>query len=268
MVEVDCPAAGGDPETVRTLTRPWGGTGHRRRRQRARAVAAIEQTSPRAPPSSRRHGRAGLGDGILLHADRRSSGSAYATRSVARCSQRRCSRAGRAIGRRRLTLLARGEIALASGNEQDQRRPDDRRLLAVHARSGRRGCDVGRAGLLHAQRGTACSGSATTSRSPGCASSATTSDPGSHACSERRGPIDVFDLAAQGLNMGDELHMRSQATGNLLIRDLAPARRRRRRGGRALPERQPPLLPEPDDEGRQVRLAGDRGLRRPGASSR
>jgi hypothetical protein len=38
---------------------------------------------------------------------------------------------------------------------------------------------------------------------------------------ERRGRVDVFDLAAQGLNMGDELHMRSQATGNLLLRDLA-----------------------------------------------
>jgi hypothetical protein len=38
-----------------------------------------------------------------------------------------------------------------------------------------------------------------------------------------RGPVGVFALAAQGLNMGDELHMRSQATGNLLIRDLAPA---------------------------------------------
>jgi hypothetical protein len=40
---------------------------------------------------------------------------------------------------------------------------------------------------------------------------------------DRRGPIDIFDLTAQGLNMGDELHMRSQATGNLLLRDLAPA---------------------------------------------
>jgi Protein of unknown function (DUF1116) len=38
----------------------------------------------------------------------------------------------------------------------------------------------------------------------------------------RDGPIDVFGLAAQGLQMGDELHMRSQATGNLLIRNLAP----------------------------------------------
>ena len=37
----------------------------------------------------------------------------------------------------------------------------------------------------------------------------------------REGPIDVFSLAAQGLQMGDELHMRSQATGNLLIRNLA-----------------------------------------------
>jgi hypothetical protein len=39
---------------------------------------------------------------------------------------------------------------------------------------------------------------------------------------EREGPVDVFSLAAQGLQMGDELHMRSQATGNLLLRHLAP----------------------------------------------
>jgi hypothetical protein len=40
---------------------------------------------------------------------------------------------------------------------------------------------------------------------------------------EYGGPIDVFALAAEGLAMGDELHMRSQATRNLLIRELAPA---------------------------------------------
>jgi Protein of unknown function (DUF1116) len=39
---------------------------------------------------------------------------------------------------------------------------------------------------------------------------------------EREGPIEVFELAAQGLQMGDELHMRSQATGNLFIRRLLP----------------------------------------------
>jgi hypothetical protein len=39
---------------------------------------------------------------------------------------------------------------------------------------------------------------------------------------EHEGPVDVFALAAQGLQMGDELHMRSQATGNLLLRQFAP----------------------------------------------
>jgi hypothetical protein len=34
------------------------------------------------------------------------------------------------------------------------------------------------------------------------------------------GPIDIFSLAAQGIQMGDDLHMRTQATGNLLLRDL------------------------------------------------
>src|SRR6185312_13547101 len=40
---------------------------------------------------------------------------------------------------------------------------------------------------------------------------------------ERTGPVDVLGLAAQGLQMGDELHMPSQAAGHLLIRDLAAA---------------------------------------------
>ena len=34
------------------------------------------------------------------------------------------------------------------------------------------------------------------------------------------GPIDVFGMASQGLEMGDDLHMRTQATGNLLLRHL------------------------------------------------
>ena len=41
-------------------------------------------------------------------------------------------------------------------------------------------------------------------------------------CLREAGPIDVFTVAAQGLQMGDELHMRTQATTNLLIRALLP----------------------------------------------
>ncbi len=36
------------------------------------------------------------------------------------------------------------------------------------------------------------------------------------------GPVDVFSLAAQGIAMGDDVHMRVQATTNLLLRDLLP----------------------------------------------
>ena len=39
---------------------------------------------------------------------------------------------------------------------------------------------------------------------------------------DRAGPVDVFSLAAQGVAMGDDVHMRVQATTNLLLRDLLP----------------------------------------------
>ncbi|MDQ1565363.1 MAG: hypothetical protein QOF96_243, partial [Actinomycetota bacterium] len=42
------------------------------------------------------------------------------------------------------------------------------------------------------------------------------------AATAASGPIDVFALAAQGLQMGDDVHMRTQASTNLLIRALLP----------------------------------------------
>ena len=39
---------------------------------------------------------------------------------------------------------------------------------------------------------------------------------------DRAGPIDIFSMAAQGVAMGDDVHMRVQATTNLLLRDLLP----------------------------------------------
>ncbi|MDQ1426857.1 MAG: hypothetical protein QOK39_333 [Acidimicrobiaceae bacterium] len=39
---------------------------------------------------------------------------------------------------------------------------------------------------------------------------------------EESGPIDIFSLVAQGVQMGDDVHMRTQATNNLLIRHLLP----------------------------------------------
>lgn len=39
---------------------------------------------------------------------------------------------------------------------------------------------------------------------------------------EAHGPVDVLALAAQGVPMGDDVHMRVQATTNLFLRDLLP----------------------------------------------
>jgi hypothetical protein len=41
-------------------------------------------------------------------------------------------------------------------------------------------------------------------------------------CLAGAGPIDIFGLASQGLQMGDDLHMRTQATTNLFVRALLP----------------------------------------------
>ena len=41
-------------------------------------------------------------------------------------------------------------------------------------------------------------------------------------CLAGTGPIDVFGLATQGLQMGDDLHMRTQATTNLFVRAILP----------------------------------------------
>ena len=97
------------------------------------------------------------------------------------------------------------------------RRRDDRRLLAVDAGVGGRGRGLGRARLLDPQRGaraTRCgSGSATTRRSSGLRFFRDRVGPIWRGCSSARARSTSSALAAQGLHMGDELHMRSQATG-------------------------------------------------------
>ncbi|MGA0091029.1 MAG: DUF1116 domain-containing protein [Candidatus Nanopelagicales bacterium] len=39
---------------------------------------------------------------------------------------------------------------------------------------------------------------------------------------ESTGPVDIMALATQGVQMGDDVHMRTQASTNLLIRDMLP----------------------------------------------
>ncbi len=41
-------------------------------------------------------------------------------------------------------------------------------------------------------------------------------------CLRAAGPIDLFSIAAQGVQMGDDLHLRTQAATNLFLRNLLP----------------------------------------------
>jgi hypothetical protein len=226
VVEVDWrPPAGGDAGAVALLTALWGRHGDAIAAANERAVAAIEGAAPRAVTVAPAGAVVpGLRDGLLLH-----SGPPIAWERV--CDPQRRALVAAAVfegwaGSREeaAALLARGEIALEPGNEHDHVGPmtgvcspsmpvwvvedgERRAFSTLNEGPGRTlwfGVDddeaIERLRFFRDELG-----------------------PRLGALLERGGPVDVFDLAAQGLNMGDELHMRSQATGNLLVRDLAPA---------------------------------------------
>jgi hypothetical protein len=167
-----------------------------------------------------------LGDGVLLH-----SGPPIAWADTCDPQRRALAAAcllegwaGDRDGAER--LLAGGEVRLASGNEHGHVGP----MTGV--------CSPSMAVWVVEDSGTGTRAFSTLNEGPGRTFWLGVADdeaverqrflserarPVLAALLERTGPIDVLGLAAQGLQMGDELHMRSQASGHLLIRDLAAA---------------------------------------------
>jgi hypothetical protein len=220
VVEIDWRPPPAD--LVEVLTKLWD---DRVSAANAEVVERIEQAAPRAVTVAPAGDVVpGLDDGVLLH-----SGPPIAWERVCDPQRRALTAAavfeGWASDREDAARrLAAGEIALAPGNEHDHVGPmtgvcspsmpvwvvegdDARAFSTLNEGPGRTlwfgvGDDeaVERLRFFRDELG-----------------------PTLARLLEHRGPVDVLGLAAQGLNMGDELHMRSQATGNLLIRDLAPA---------------------------------------------
>ena len=228
VAEVDWrPPAGGEADAVRLLTGLWGRHGAAVAAANARAVAAIERTDARAV-SVEPAGTVvpGLRDGMLLHA-----GPPIEWERVCDPQRRALVAAvlfeGWARGREEAAaLLERGDIALESGNEHDHVgpmtgicSPSMPVWVVEDATSGARAYST----LNEGPGRTLWFGVADDSSIERLRFFRDDLGPRLARMLEHRGPIDVFGLAAQGLNMGDELHMRSQATGNLLTRDLAPS---------------------------------------------
>lgn len=226
VVEVDWrPPAGGDDATLAVLTRLWGEHGDRVSAANAEVVTRIERSTPCATTvAPARAVVPGMRDGLLLH-----SGPPIAWERV--CDPQRRALTAAALfegwaadraGAER--MLADGEITLEPGNAHDHVGPmtgvcspsmpvwvvedgEVRAFSTLNEGPGRTlwfgvGDDeaVERLRFFRDELGPALA-----------------------RVLSHRGPVDVFNLAAQGLNMGDELHMRSQATGNLLMRDMLAA---------------------------------------------
>ena len=226
VVDVDWrPPADGDPAVRAVLERLWGSQGDRVAAANDEVVARLEGVSPCAvavePAGSV---VPGLGDRMLLH-----SGPPIAVADVCDPQRRALTAAvifeGWSSSREEAArMLEAGEIALEPGNEHDHVGP----MTGVCSPSM----------PVWVVEGGGARAFSTLNEGPGRTLWFGVGDdeaverlrffrdelgPTLARLVEHRGPIDVLSLAAQGLNMGDELHMRSQATGHLLIRDLLPA---------------------------------------------
>ena len=227
-IDVDWrPPAGGDADSLAVLEALWGRHGERVEAANAAAVARIEGARPRAVTVAPAGDVIpGLTDGTLLH-----SGPPIAWDRV--CDPQRRALvaacllegwAGDRDGAER--LLAGGEVRLASGNEHGHVGP----MTGV--------CSPSMGVWVVEDEASGARAFSTLNEGPGRTFWLGVGDdealerqrflrdrarPVLAALLERTGPIEVLGLAAQALQMGDELHMRSQAAGHLLIRDLAAA---------------------------------------------
>jgi uncharacterized protein DUF1116 len=227
-VDVDWrPPAGGDAETVALLEALWGRHGERVEAANAAALERLEAVRPRAVTVARAGDViGGLEDGVLLH-----SGPPIAWEETCDPQRRALAAAcllegwaGDRDGAER--LLAAGDVQLRPGNEHGHVGP----MTGV--------CSPSMAVWVVEDEGNGARAFSTLNEGAGRTFWLGVADdeaverqrflrdragPVLAALLERTGPVDVLGLAAQGLQMGDELHMRSQAAGHLLIRDLVAA---------------------------------------------
>jgi Protein of unknown function (DUF1116) len=226
-VDVDWrPPAGGEPGTLAALERLWGEHGRAVASANRDALERIESAAPHAVGVARAAEVIPMLDGrCLLH-----SGPPIEWGRV--CDPQRralvaaCLFEGWADTRERAAeLLAAGEIALRPGHEHDHVgpmtgvcSPSMPVWVVEDPQSGRRAYSTFNEGPGNTLWFGV--GDDESVRRLGFIRDKVA--PLLARLLGKEGSIDVFGLAAQGLQMGDDLHMRSQATGNLLLRTLTP----------------------------------------------
>jgi hypothetical protein len=219
------PPAGGDPAAVELLTRLWGRHGDRVETANRTALERIEAARPRAVAvAPARSAIPELEGHMLLHA-----GPPIAWERM--CDPQRRAVAAACVfegwapdGPRAAAMVADGEIALASGNEHGHVgamtgicSPSMPVWVVEDAGAGVRACST----LNEGPGDTLWFGVGGEEAVQRLRFFRDEAGPLLARVLAREGPLDVFAVCAQALQMGDELHMRSQAAGGLLVRTLA-----------------------------------------------
>jgi Protein of unknown function (DUF1116) len=219
------PPAGGDAEAVAMLSRLWGRHGDRVEAANRSVFERLESVRPRAVTVAPAGTVVpGLEDRMLLHAGP-PIGWARVCGPQRRAMAAACVFEGWAAGRAdAAAMLAAGDVVLASGNEH----------CHVGAMTGI--CSPSMPVWVVEDEAAGVRAFSTLNEGPGNTLWFGVGDDEAverlrffrdeagltlARLLEREGPVDVFTLAAQALQMGDELHMRSQAAGGLLLRSLA-----------------------------------------------
>ncbi len=219
------PPGGGDPDAVALLERLWGRHGELVDAANAEVVARIEAARPQAVTvSPAGEAIAGLSGRMLLHAGP-PIGWERTCDPQRRALAAACVFEGWARDRSEAAaMLAAGDIALASGNEHQHVGP----MTGVCSPSMPvwvvEDVDAGVRAFSTLNEGpgnTLWFGVGDDESVERLRFFGDVAGPLLARLLEREGPLDVFAIAAQALQMGDELHMRSQAAGSLLLRELA-----------------------------------------------
>jgi hypothetical protein len=219
--------AGGEPAAVAALTRLYGMHAERVEAANAEVLRRLDQGSPllAGVTTVAAVAGAGLPGRALLHCGP-PIGYAEAPDPLRRSMRAAVVAEGWADGLERAgALLEREEIGLAPANEHGVVVPMATALgpsAPLYAVVNEAGGTTGYAPISQGPGETAWFGRATPASVARLVFLREVAAPVIRRILDRSGPLDVLSLAAQAVVMGDDVHVRTQAATNLLIREWLP----------------------------------------------
>ncbi len=218
--------AGGEPAAVAALTRLYGVHAERIEAANAEVLRRLDQGTPLlAGVTTVAEAVGGLPDRVLLHCGP-PVGYADAPDPLRRSMRAAVVAEGWADDLEQAgTLLQREEIGLVPANEHGVVVPMATALGAsapLYAVVNEAGGTTGYAPISQGPGETAWFGRATEASVARLVFLREVAAPVIRRILDRSGPLDVLSLAAQAVAMGDDVHVRTQAATNLLIREWLP----------------------------------------------